>query len=267
MNRERLGFGLILVVIAVVTIYATLNLRPAPAVEAEFVTVTPSQTATDIPTATPTTGIEINNFQPDSQLNNCTFPSSEWLRYRSTWDFDSIRVGNSIHTKKEVEDILRFESSDVTIGLLRQLLTVVLNQRNGASPETILQDLEIAISWVEDHPVGSTISPQDRKSGTELSAKLTDFNNGIIGPGTCKFTLASPTPTNTYTPEATPTATNTATATITSTRRPVQFVPTATRKPVLSNDRPTSTPVPPSPEPTEEPPPPVPTSAPTSVIP
>ena len=260
-------------VIAVAAVFVSTSTAPEPPLDPGFSTptLTPTATATTdpSPTLSPLIGTQVGNSS-----TNCTFTFEAWRAYPDAWGLASIRIGTTAYSTADVLAIFNGDSADPQTRMLQQLFAVVINQRNGADPNTIITTLSSAHDWLVNHPVGSALSEEDRQAALLYAQQLEDYNTGSMGPGACPFSIQTPTPTITSTPVNTPTATITNTPLVppSATPRPVvtsAFPINPTPTPFPTRERPDRTepppptqPPPPTSPPPTEPPPPTPTSAP-----
>jgi len=217
MNAKINWVGIILFLVVIVVVAIAVSnlisnfLLPEEVVKVSVVPPTPSDTPIDptgtlIPTPTVTNTSSPTPFakviSTGTSNYNCTFPASSWKENPEAWFSQSFRVGNVIYDKQQVLDILSDQSDDVSINLLQQLVTVVLNQQNGADPNAVLTTLNTAIEWLGEHPVGSPLSDSARQEALAMIEALKDFNSGVTGPGLCSYKLSASTATSTLTPSA-----------------------------------------------------------------
>ena len=181
---------------------------------------------------------------PQSSLN-CTFTQGYWKTHPEAWPVTSLSIGGVTYSQQQLLNILNSSiSGDATYILAQQLIAAKLNIANGADNFTVAQTIASADAFLAAHPLGSTLSKNDRSTATSLANKLDRYNMGKIGPGACKPN----TPTNTPTSTPTNTPANTATNTPTDTPTNTPVLPTNT-----PTDTPTSTPVTPTNTPTDTP--------------
>lgn len=271
MRRSTLIFLSFILVISILAIIMTIRVAPAPAFDPGFNTPTPAHTPTHTPEASPTPTGQANAGDNEGSGSDCTFPSETWRQYPDAWGLDSVRIGNAVYLKEDVLDLLNITNGDVRQELLKQLLTVVINQRYGANPEIVLPVISDATDWLNDHPAANDLNDQEKLDAITLAKSLLDFNTGLIGPGPCLGPVINPTPTPTLPPSPTATlsaAEGTGTLTPTPTVRPPSTIPPGrfvsptpiTPRPGDDDDRPppppTEPPPPTQPPPTQPPPPP-----------
>jgi len=109
---------------------------------------------------------------PSSQ--NCTYSTSYWKTHPEAWPVEEIMLGGITYSKEEALIILHTPSRV----LARQLIAAKLNVFHGADPTVIAETIVAADEWLTTYPL-------KREYGIELAQKLTQFNEGIIGPGAC----------------------------------------------------------------------------------
>jgi len=228
--------------------------------------------ATSTPTNTPP--------PPKTGENNCVREISYWLSHKDSWPFEEIRIADTSFSKAEAVLIIGSSTQDPAQLLLGQLFVYTLNIQNVTDHSLDMEVIVDAHKWLNDHPAGGVVTEQDQKLAYELVHVLSEFNQGILGPGLCPEMTDTPAPTPTSTPTQTeiPTVTSTATATSTTVSdlpawilTPVPVVPPKPDKPPKPTEPPPE-PTEPPPEPTEPPPPPVeptqpppPTAVPTKI--
>jgi hypothetical protein len=161
-------------------------------------TPTPSDTPTMTPTLvfTPTHVPIIEDTEtptlsatptPSENTNNCTYPINTWKSESETWPTTQLTFGGFEYSKDEVLIILNMPpEEDVTYIVAQQLITTILNILNGAADSDIIKTKDSADSWLSNNHLGGNPPDPTRSEGLQLSLALSDFNNGISGPGLCK---------------------------------------------------------------------------------
>jgi hypothetical protein len=269
----------------------------APPTPGEFYLPTPSFTPTIDPrdyTPTPV----VYPTSADSSLvpkRNCTFPAEYWKDHPQDWQFAVITVGGKTYTKQEALVFFNTQPKTTFTFIYEQIFTLANNTLDGADPQAISQILDQMNRWLDEHPIGESLSDSAQSSGIDLGQQIENYNLGFIGPGLCAGVQAvataeisfipvegTSTPTLTETPGAQPPAGGNQppapqppTATPRPTRKPggggggpapTQPAPSATSAPPTATKAPpTSTKAPPTKIPTPTSPPlatPVPTKPP-----
>lgn len=281
MRGLRFWFIIIVLILLIALIASVRAMQPIQSQNPDFATVTPtftaSPTALVLASATP---VPTQDLTPNP--NNCTYPAGIWAANPFAWELEAIRVGPYQIDKQQAVNMLNSTSTDTYPRLLKEILTVVLNQRHGADASPILLPLSDAVRWLDAHPNSQDVSTADEETARAYLEMLAGFNNGGSGPGLCTSALTAvartPTPSPTSPPEVTAVPTSTVIASPTATvtlRPPLVLFPTRTAAPTRTQAvQPTATRTPtntlPPPPPTATPTtslPPTPTTAPTAVNP
>lgn len=105
---------------------------------------------------------------------NCTYSANYWETHPEAWPVEEIMLGSRTYSKEEAFIILHTQSRV----LARQLIAAKLNVFNGADPTVIAETIAAADDWLATYPL-------KREYGIELAQKLTQYNEGVIGPGAC----------------------------------------------------------------------------------
>jgi hypothetical protein len=234
----------------------------------------PSGQATTIPVAGQATAIPgagaSQTAQPQSSRSisvNCTYTWHYWRSQPDAWMTEFIQIGRLEFSKTEALEIMALETEELDASVLREFFATILNVLRGTESTAIDATLVSASSWIERNPLGVALSDDARQEGTVLLEEMSNFNNGVTGPGHCTDELFTPTPipTATATPTRTPTRRPTGTDSVpTDTREPREEEPTdepPTSEPPTEPAPPTEPPPPTDPPPTK-PPPDTPTPAP-----
>jgi len=130
---------------------------------------------------------------------------SYWKTHQGNWTVTSLTIGGVTYNQEQLVAILTAQpKGDVTYSLAQQLIAIRLNIAGGADPAAVSADLASADAWLAAHPLGSKPSGSVKTQGNNLAATLSDYNNGVIGPGHCGDITPTPQPTDT--PQATVTA-------------------------------------------------------------
>lgn len=224
---------------------------PSPTL-AEIASPTNTPTSSDTPRATepsPTTPPE------PTTTTNCTYSIFYWREFTDQWLIDSFELDSRTYTKEQALAILELDDPNlVTTRLLQQYFIAHLNVMKGADPEMIERTLERVSEWLIAHPPEIRLTQGEETEAETFVEELSDYNEGLSGPGACTDEPA------TATPGATPTPLNyTPPATSTNTPAPAGTIifssATPTEKSGGGRPNPTSPP-PTNPPPTQPPPPP-----------
>jgi hypothetical protein len=212
---------------------------------------------------------------------NCTYSVSYWKIHPELYP-PQLVIGGQVYNGKDIMAIVSDDTQDITVQLQVQLTSAYLNFLAGADQSSIETTIFEAYGWLVQHPVGSTLSDNERETGTRLFKLLETYNQGLTGVAPCEpgiaVTLAETSPvTETPTISVTMTASETLTPSPSETPTPIEFTatyrfiqPTSTTArtteppiqipsstPVIPTELPTATNTPPIPDtPTFTPPPP-----------
>lgn len=118
---------------------------------------------------------------------NCTFTIGYWKNHAAVWPTAPLTLGSRSYTKPQLLAILQQPvQGNGLVSLAKQAIATKLNTANGASDGDVAAALTFADFLIGSKlvpPVGSaTLDPGVSSSTTQT---LDDFNNGVIGPGTC----------------------------------------------------------------------------------
>lgn len=118
----------------------------------------------------------------------CTFTQGFWKNHPEAWPVSSLTLGSVSYTDVQLGAIFDEPvSGNGLISLAHQLIAAKLNIANGASSTDVGDDIDAAdalIGALVVPPVGSGHLDPDTTSA--LVDALTDFNEGIAGPGHCE---------------------------------------------------------------------------------
>ncbi len=152
-----------------------------------------------------TATVAASNERPPKMLNNsasasisvtcpppppdggCTFTQGFWKNHPEVWPVSSLTLGTVSYTDDQLGDIFdQPVAGNGLISLAHQLIAAKLNIASGADPTDISQaiaDADALIDGLVVPPVGSGfLAPADT---SDLVDALTDFNEGLTGPGHC----------------------------------------------------------------------------------
>lgn len=104
----------------------------------------------------------------------CTHSVDYWIAHPEAWLVEEITIGGMTYSKEKAFTILHTQSRV----LARQLIAAKLNVFNGADPTVIAETIAEADNWLITYPL-------KREYGIELAHKLSQYNDGVIGPGAC----------------------------------------------------------------------------------
>ena len=125
---------------------------------------------------------------------NCTFTLGYWKNHEEEWPVTSLTLGSVSYTAAELLAILNQPAQGNKLVILaHQLIAAKLNLANGADPSAAAATIAAAdalIGGLVCPPIGSDNLPASPATGH--SNLLDDFNNGVIGPGHCGTTPATP---------------------------------------------------------------------------
>jgi hypothetical protein len=213
---------------------------------------TATRTATSTATASPTmvsTSTATSASVTATPDTDCTYSMYYWATNSDAWLIENILLGNLSYTKAEAIEIMSLEEPTPTARLMGQFFAALLNTLKGADASEIEALLIEARDWLVLRPHGIDLTQAELAEVTAYTRQLEAYNNGQVGPGSCRDDLATPTPAPSETP--------TATATIASGPDQPFFTATPTRG---GGGRPRPTNTQPPPQATNTSPPPQPTS-------
>jgi hypothetical protein len=145
-------------------------------------TASPSPDPTPTPTPTPTPGIGCTltqGFWATHGIGDCQQGNNQNL-----WPVQSLDLGNNNYSAGQLCAILNTPvGGNGLLSLAHQLIAAKLNIANGADDSAIASTIASADAMIGDLVVGSDTLPTSQTS--ELVAKLTQYNEGDIGPGHC----------------------------------------------------------------------------------
>ncbi len=127
-------------------------------------------------------------------VQNCTYTQGYWKNHPSAWPVLSLTLGTVNYTQAQLLQILNQSvGGNGLISLAHQLIAAKLNVANGASSAAASATITAADAQIGSlvvPPIGSGyLAPSSTSSKTQI---LDDYNNGIIGPGHCGSTTATP---------------------------------------------------------------------------
>ncbi len=118
---------------------------------------------------------------------NCTFTVGYWKNHPNVWPTSPMTLGTRSYTKAQLLAILQQPTQgNGLVSLARQAIATKLNAANGAADA----DVAAALTYA-DFLIGSKLIPPlgagtlDPGATSSTTQALDDFNNGVIGPGTC----------------------------------------------------------------------------------
>lgn len=125
---------------------------------------------------------------------NCTFTQGYWKNHEEAWPVTSLTLGTVVYTAEELLSILNEPAKgNGLIILAHQLIAAKLNIFNGADPSAVAAAIAAAdaqIGALVIPPVGDGFLSPASVSATATT--LDNYNNGLIGPGHCAPTPATP---------------------------------------------------------------------------
>jgi hypothetical protein len=124
---------------------------------------------------------------PCNPGQNCTYTQGYWKNHSDVWPLQSLTLGAVSYNASQLLQILnRPAQGNGLVILAHQLIAAKLNIANGADPTAVQQtviDADSIIGGLVVPPIGSGyLSPGQTSS---LTATLTEYNEGTIGPGHC----------------------------------------------------------------------------------
>jgi hypothetical protein len=129
--------------------------------------------------------------------DNCTFTQGFWKNHGGTkknipnaWPVDTLSIGGIVYTKAELIAIMAAPTAGNGImSLVQQLIAAKLNVLSGADASSISQAISDADTLI-DNAGGKIVPPFTSPFlapavTSALNTALTNFNEGITGPGHC----------------------------------------------------------------------------------
>ena len=118
----------------------------------------------------------------------CTLTQGYWKNREEDWPVSSLTLGTVSYTQSQLLDILGSPvAGNGLISLAHQLIAAKLNIANGASGSAInasIASADALIGSLVIPPVGS--GSLDPSATSALVAALTNYNEGVTGPGHCE---------------------------------------------------------------------------------
>ena len=139
-----------------------------------------------------------NTFVPPPSTG-CTFTQGYWKNHAGykkqadAWPAQSLTIGGIVYTKAELVAIMQAPTAGNGImSLVQQLIAAKLNILNGASDAGIAQAIIDADNMI-DNAGGKIVPPYtspflDPSVTSALNTALTNYNEGLTGPGHCAET-------------------------------------------------------------------------------
>jgi hypothetical protein len=181
---------------------------------------------------------------------NCTFPAEYWKDHPQDWQVVVITIGGKTYSKQEALVFFNTQPQNTYLFIYEQIFTIANNILSGADPQVINQILDQMNQWLDQHPIGGSMSDAEQNTGIYLARQIEAYNLGSIGPGLCPGAQAIATADFAYIPvedPSTPTLTETPSPQAQGggnqlpTPRPPTNTPKPTRKPGGGGGGPTST--------------------------
>jgi hypothetical protein len=120
-------------------------------------------------------------------LGGCTQSQGYWKNHLAAWPVSELTLGTVTYSAAELVDILGASvNGNGLISLAHQLIAAKLNVENGASDAAVASDIVAAdalIGGLKVPPTG-TGSLEPKVTGS-LNDALTNYNEGVTGPGHC----------------------------------------------------------------------------------
>jgi hypothetical protein len=124
---------------------------------------------------------------PCNPGQNCTYTQGYWKNHPDVWPLQSLTLGAVSYNASQLLQILnRPAQGNGLVILAHQLIAAKLNIANGADPTAVQQtviDADSMIGGLVVPPIGSGYLSPGQTSN--LTATLTEYNEGTIGPGHC----------------------------------------------------------------------------------
>jgi len=126
--------------------------------------------------------------------DNCTYTIGFWKNHPEVWPVSSLTLGTVNYSAADLLNILNTPAGgNGLISLAHQLIGAKLSIANGADPTSIQATINAAdalIGGLVIPPSGGGFLAPGTTSG--LTSTLTDYNQGLIGPGHCGEVKATP---------------------------------------------------------------------------
>jgi hypothetical protein len=120
--------------------------------------------------------------------NSCTYTQGYWRNHTDAWPVTSLTLGTVTYQAAELMAILDNPArGNGLVILAHQLIAAKLNIANGADPAAVQQtvgDADNMIGALVIPPLGNGYLPPGQTG--DLNETLTEYNEGIIGPGHCQ---------------------------------------------------------------------------------
>ncbi len=180
----------VLIAVGLIPVVIQTNFfQPSSSVGQGFVPATATSTIT--PTLSPLPHsqafVSSNETEPVATLlpRNCTYPTAYWLEHQDSWPA-LISVGDFNYTKEQAFAYIQSSRQSTWDDLFLHLHTTLLNLLSGSDPGEVKLTVTDAISWLNTFADNNAITELDVQIGQVLAQQLSDFNNGVIGPGLCE---------------------------------------------------------------------------------
>jgi hypothetical protein len=120
--------------------------------------------------------------------SSCTLTQGYWKNHADAWPVASLTLGTTSYSSDQLLDILNQPTGgNGLVSLAHQLIAAKLNVANGAAPDDVAAAIAAAdalIGGLVVPPVGTdSLHPSVTSA---LNTTLTNYNEGIIGPGHCE---------------------------------------------------------------------------------
>ncbi|MCC3156650.1 hypothetical protein LJ737_05335 [Hymenobacter sp. 15J16-1T3B] len=127
----------------------------------------------------------IDNLRFCRPAGHCTLTQGYWKNH--SWPVQSLTLGGTTYTRTQLLAILNTPvRGNGLVALAYQLIAAKLNLANGSDGSVISADLAAADAMFVGKNMAADPLPSVPTSQTStLTARLDDYNNGVIGPGHC----------------------------------------------------------------------------------
>jgi hypothetical protein len=118
------------------------------------------------------------------EREKCPRSPGYWKNHRSDWPVNSLVVGGVTYNATQLHNLLSNKkpngqscSGDASVYLAKFVIATEFNLRDGSQPHGILDELQDAHEFLEDHPPGCNPRGNDKQCATRLMDKLDCYVN------------------------------------------------------------------------------------------
>lgn len=124
--------------------------------------------------------------------SGCTEPQGYWKQTDVAWPVTELEIGGRMYDAPTLVDFLNLPTvGDASITLGTHLVAVKLNLAMGVVDAELTDEIEAADAWLlanddgDGLPLGVNSGDDRAAEALTLATELSDFNSGVVGPGTC----------------------------------------------------------------------------------